>query len=74
MPAFKTRKRAAVAPDPGLQQISEWRTWFVGAHAQRLRDNGVDEDTFRREHATIVTLADAITARMRSDYLARIRP
>ena len=70
---FQRQTRGAAPSDPGLQQISEWRTWFVTAHAQRLRDNGVDEDTFTREHATIVALADAITGRMRSDYLARTR-
>lgn len=66
------RKRGAT--DEGLQQIANWHAWFVSAHAQRLRDNGLDEETFVREHAAIVALADAITQRMKDDYLSRRHP
>ena len=63
--------RTRAPADPGLQQIADWRAWFVSAHAQRLRENDLDEATFAQEYAAIVALADAITQRMRSDYLAR---
>jgi hypothetical protein len=66
---FKKTTPHASTTDPGLQDIADWYTWFVTGHAQRLRDDGVDADTFAREHAAIVAVADAVTARMREDYL-----
>jgi hypothetical protein len=68
-------RRRKHAPDPraaeALAEIESWRTWFVNAHAQRLRDDGVSGDAFTQEHGKIVALADAITERMRSDFLSR---
>ena len=57
--------------DPGLAEIDAWGRWFLAAHTQMLRDKHLAADVFERELADVTTLADAITARMRSDYQAR---
>jgi hypothetical protein len=66
------KKRTAII-DAGLQEIADWRTWFVSAHTQRLRDNGLEADAVTRDMVPIETLADAIVATMREQYLANAR-
>jgi hypothetical protein len=67
----KAAKKAVI--DTGLQEIADWRTWFVSAHTQRLTDNGLEADAVARELVPIETLADAIVATMREQYLANAR-
>jgi hypothetical protein len=66
-------KRKRPPRDPGLEEIADWRTWFVSAHTQRLTDNGLEADAVAREMVPIETLADAIVAKMREQYLANAR-
>ena len=68
------KKTPAPAPrDEGLQQISAWHDWFVGAHEQILRDS-VNQHLIEQERAKIAALATAIRERMTSDYLSRRHP
>lgn len=57
--------------DAGLQQIADWHTWFVLAHAARLAALHLPVEQHDRELADVTAQAAAIAAQMRADCLAR---
>lgn len=62
-------RRAPV--DTGLQQIAEWQSWFLSAHAQRLADMAMTPAQRADDLMTVTAQAAAIAARMKDDYLSR---
>lgn len=65
------RQLRTLPRDPGLQQIDDWRDWFIDAHRRRLRADGHDEVTAEHLMIPITAQAHAIAERLRADYLAR---
>jgi hypothetical protein len=63
------RKRAPIV-DEGLQQIDEWFRAFTAFNAERLA-HWPDDDLLAAERLQVAAVGDAISARMRSDFLAR---
>jgi len=70
--ATKTKTRTTL--DAGLAEIDAWGTWFLEGHTQRLRDLNLPPDQYERDLELVVRTAEAITTRMKSDYLARRTP
>jgi len=60
--------------DAGLREIDNWGTWFLEAHTKRLAEANLPPDQHARELEVVVRTAEAVVARMRSDYLARRTP
>lgn len=56
--------------DPGLQQIDARCQFIVDAKALRLREAGVDAETFTREMADVERVAANIREKLRADYVA----
>lgn len=73
---FEKKRRAPDPREDGLAEIARWREWFVSAHALRLSRpwEFADAHLADAELKRITAQADAIAARMTSDFLARIRP
>lgn len=64
------KQRTSPEIESDLQEIADWHQWFLSAHTQRLRDLNLPPDQHDRELADVTTLASAVAARMREEYLS----
>ena len=67
------RKQLADPRAEGLAEIAAWEQWFRDAWDEMLRDYP-DPHLVEQKRAEVDTIANAITAERRRDFLARMQP
>ena len=69
-----TKAKTRTTLDSGLAEIDAWGTWFLEAHTKRLAEANLPPDQHARDLELVDRTAEAVVARMRSDYFARRTP